>query len=532
MSQAFAVLWAQWRSVLGALPNRGVWAYLISALWYGGWIIASIVVGRIVGSPDEIGLIADAFNGALLLVVLYWQVVPILLSATGASLDLQKLKVYPIPMVQLFGIEVMLRTTAAIEMVLLLIGTGIGAMFNSKLPWASPLALVPFVIFNLFLAVGVRDLVNRALRHKRIREIAVLLFVCLAALPSYFAFRVQRSDSNSTFEFFKGSWAGWPWTATANLFLGHAAWISLAWMLIWCAAGAVFAAFQFRWTFLSDRVEAPAAGFRSSGRNSIIERFFRWPSLLFPDPLAALTEKEIRFLARSPRFRLVFLMGFSFGLVIWLPISMGRGAQANGFLNSNYLTVVSVYALLLLSEVCLWNSFGFDRSAAQMYFLAPISFSRVLIAKNVSASFFIAVEIAAITLVCSLAGLNVTLIRVVEAYSVTAIVSLFLLGAGNLLSIERARGVNPDTTFRSGAAGRIQAMLFAIYPFAFTPVLLAYGARYAFRSQIAFFAVLALDAAAGAIVYKLALDSAVSASERKRERMISALAEGDGPIAT
>jgi ABC-2 type transport system permease protein len=494
--------------------------------------MASIAVGKVVANPDEIGLVTAALSGSLLLVLLYWQVVPILLSATGASLDLQKLKVYPIPMRQLFGIEVMLRTTAAIEMVLLVIGTAIGAIFNRKLPWASPLALIPFVVFNLFLAVGLRDLVNRALRHKRIREFGVLLFVCLAALPSYLAFRAQNSKSESPFDFSKSSWAGWPWTATTNLFLGHSALVSFAWLFAWCALAAIFAAFQFRWTFLSDRVEAPASGFRSSGRDGILERFFRWPSAVFSDPLAALAEKEIRFLARSPRFRLVFLMGFSFGLVIWLPISMGRGSQANGFLSANYLTLVSLYALLLLSEVCLWNSFGFDRSAAQMYFLAPIPFSRVLIAKNISALFFIAVEISAITLICTLAGLNVTLMRVAEAYSVTAVVSLFLLGAGNLLSIEQARGVNPDAAFRSGAAGRIQAMLFVIYPIAFIPVLLAYGARYAFQSQLAFFGVLAFDAAAGAVVYKLALDSAVSASEQRRERMIAALAQGDGPIAT
>jgi len=34
--------------------------------------------------------------------------------------------------------------------------------------------------------------------------------------------------------------------------------------------------------------------------------------------------------------------------------------------SDNYLTFVSVYALLLLSDALFWNSFGFDRSAAQV----------------------------------------------------------------------------------------------------------------------------------------------------------------------
>jgi ABC-2 type transport system permease protein len=70
-----------------------------------------------------------------------------------------------------------------------------------------------------------------------------------------------------------------------------------------------------------------------------------------------------------------------------------------------------------------------------------------------------------------------------------------------------------------------------IYPLAFLPPALAYLARYAFDSQWAFFGVLAFDAAAGLIAYKIALDSAANAAERIRESMLEALARGDGPIA-
>ena len=71
-----------------------------------------------------------ALPGGLLVMFLYWQVVPVLMAATGASLELRKLKVYPIPVSQLFAIEVMLRVTAAIEMVLVLIGIAVGVALN------------------------------------------------------------------------------------------------------------------------------------------------------------------------------------------------------------------------------------------------------------------------------------------------------------------------------------------------------------------------------------------------------------------
>jgi ABC-2 type transport system permease protein len=531
MNQLGTIFWAQWRSMRAMLPRSGVWTFGISFLWYGVWLAAALLCARVVASPSELPLLHTTLPGALVLVVLYWQVVPILMSATGASLDLQKLKMYPIRTRNLFGIEVLLRATSAVEMLIILIAASIGSIFNPLLPVGAPVAIVPFIVFNLFLAVGVRDLLGRLLRHKRVRELGVLVLVTLGAIPSYLATRSASSSDRIPHLFTAMAWKGWPWSATANLIEGHEVPFSLVCLITWCLAAALFAALQFQWTFSSDREDAPAEGFRSSGRDSVIESFFRWPSMLFSDPLAALVEKEIRFLARSPRFRLVFLMGFTFGLVIWLPISLGQTAASRSFLGSNYLTVVSVYSLLLLSEVCFWNSFGFDRSAAQIYFVAPVPFWLVLAGKNVSALFFIAFEIAAITVVCALAGMPVTIARMAEAYSVAAIIALFLLGAGNLLSVQQARGVNPDTTFRSGAPGRIQAMLFVIYPVAFFPVSLAYLARYAFDSEFAFYGVLTIDAVLGAIVYKLALDSAVSASQRGRERMIAALSQGDGPIA-
>ena len=61
-------------------------------------------------------------------------------------------------------------------------------------------------------------------------------------------------------------------------------------------------------------------------------------------------------------------MGFSFGLLIWTPIAFGRLSTERSFMSDNYLTMVSIYALLLLSDALFWNCFGFDRSAAQDLF--------------------------------------------------------------------------------------------------------------------------------------------------------------------
>ncbi|MCP5117701.1 MAG: hypothetical protein GY953_43315, partial [bacterium] len=135
-------------------------------------------------------------------------------------------------------------------------------------------------------------------------------------------------------------------------------------LLAWTALAYALGRWQFERSLVFDRDEAGAAAGRRR-RASWMDGLFRWPSLFFSDPLAALVEKELRFLSRAPRFRLVFVMGFSFGLLVWLPIAFAGGRGGGSVFASNYLTFVSVYALLLLAEATFWNAFGFDRAAAQ-----------------------------------------------------------------------------------------------------------------------------------------------------------------------
>jgi len=527
MNQARAILWAQWRATRNFFPRRGIaWTAAVGFIWYGVWLIVSLSVMLVTSS----GIVTNTLGGILLVAFLYWQVVPVLMAASGASLDLRKLQAYPIPVSQLFGLEVLLRITAAIEVVLVLIGAGIGILRNPETPAWGALGLLPFIVFNLVLGVGSRDTIARILARRRVREAAFFLLILCAALPQLLLTRGRGFQGRFRAIMAKESSLGWPWNAAAHFMQGHDTLISLAILAAWLAAAGLFSYWQFRRTISFDAQAASARPSSGSNTSGLLERFFRLPSMLLGDPLGALIEKEVRFLSRSPRFRLVFLMGFTFGLLVWLPVALGRQGTSQSFLSSNYLTVVSVYSLLLLSEACFWNFFGFDRSAAQIYFLAPIPFARVMIGKNLSALFFIVLEISMIALVCGLLGMPLRPLTLAESFGVAAVLSIFLLAAGNQLSIRQPRAMNPASSFRSGASGRAQATLFMIWPIAFLPVGLAYLARYAFASEAAFFGVLALDAAIGAMVYKLSLDSAVAAAERLKEQMITTLSRGDGPI--
>jgi ABC-2 type transport system permease protein len=256
------------------------------------------------------------------------------------------------------------------------------------------------------------------------------------------------------------------------------------------------------------------------------------PSALLPDPVAAIVEKELRTLARTPRFRLVFIMGFTFGLVVWLPMIFGQRTDHFSAFSDNFLTMVCLYALALLGQVTYWNALGFDRSAAQAYFVWPVPFSRALVGKNLAAAIFVFLEMLAVTAACLLLKMQPSPHKLLEAFLVTPVVAVYLLAAGNLSSVHMPRALSPERAAQGGSAGRSQAFMLFVYPLALLPILLAYGARYAFDSEIAFYAMLAFAAALAALVYWLALESAVNAAERRREQIITELCRTEGPVAT
>jgi hypothetical protein len=116
--------------------------------------------------------------------------------------------------------------------------------------------------------------------------------------------------------------------------------------------------------------------------------------------------------------------------------------------------------------------------------------------------------------------------------AVIAVVTLYLVSAGNYMSISNARPTDPDSSMRSRSAGGLQVLMIFLYPVAFIPAALAYFARWAFDSNAAFFGVLAVMGALGAVIYYVALESTVEFAERRRETLVTVLSAGQGPIST
>ncbi|MCP5115497.1 MAG: hypothetical protein GY953_32120 [bacterium] len=533
LAHARAIGWAQIRTLRNFYPRgnvvRAVLTGAMSAVWYGGWVVGAVFVGLLLAGTEDRDRLMQLVPPGLAIAFLYWQVVPVLMASAGASLDLRRLLAYPIPVGQLFALEVLLRLSTGVEMLLVLCGAAAGLLANASVPVWAPVGLLGFALMNLFLSAGVKNLAARLLVRKYVKELAIIGLASTAALPQWLLWK----GSPGKFKELVSSGflhPALPFSAVSRIVVGDAA--ATNWLVLagWVTLAYCFGRWQFTRSLRFDRDEAGARKSRS-GKVSWGDWVYQWPSLLFRDPLAALVEKELRFLSRAPRFRLVFVMGFSFGLVMLLPVSLGFGAGESP-LAANYLTLVSAYALALLAEATFWNSFGFDRAAAQLYFLVPADPAVVLRAKNIAAAVLVALEVTLVALACFLLRMPLTAEKVAEAYAVACVLTVLMLSAGNLASAHFPRPVDPKQSWRNASAGRFQAMLLLLYPVILFPVALAFLARYAFETNLAFYGVLLFDLALGGLFYWVAMGSAVETIRSKQESMLAALAERPGPVAT
>ncbi len=527
-----AIVWAQWRAgrnrLLRGSPGRRLTALALFLLWYASWAAVTVWAARTAATTADPAGLHRLLERGLLVVFLYWQLIRVIALAAGAGLEWKRLLIYPVRANRLFLVELGVRLLGGFELVLVLAGAAAGLLRNPALP-AKPVApLAVFAVINLFLAVGLCRLFERLLARRFLREAAFLGLVLAAALPQVALARA----SPETLERWLGAAtrAWWPWTAAADAALGSA-WPAWGVLALWTLGACLFARLQFRRALRFDAAESLARHTRQ-GRveESSARRLLGRLSSPLRDPVAALLEKELLVLGRSPRFRLVFIMGFTFGLLVWLPLVAGGGAERRPQVASEYLALVSAYALLLLGESTFWNAFAFDRAAAQLYFLSPAAPARVILSKNLASAAAVLAEVTLVAIACALLGMSVSVEKVGEAYAVTLVLALYLVAAGNLASVYYPRPADPRAPWRSAGRSRFQALLLVVFPVLASPVAAAYLLRWAFAREVAFWFGLAAAAALGAALYRHSVRITASALLERRERFLEELRGASEPV--
>jgi len=221
-SRVRAILGAQWRCMwhLVARPAGGrILAGILWLFWYGLWAFLGVAAGIYAALASRANL-ESGLPAILMGTCLFWQLAPILTTDAGASLNVRKILLYPISDGELFVVELLLRLTTALEVLLVLAGTGIGLAANPAVPrWLPAPALLIFVTFNLFLSAGLRSLLERLLAIRRVRELVVLLMVSCAALPQLLGNGGRGRELRRLFSVRQSVLL--PWAAAAHLALGN-----------------------------------------------------------------------------------------------------------------------------------------------------------------------------------------------------------------------------------------------------------------------------------------------------------------------
>lgn len=529
-SQIAAIAWAQLRTTRNHLPRTSVGSFLlgfIGLLWYGSFAGFAVSLAFLLpGVPLD--QLARWLPVGLLGVFAFWQIVPLFTLTGGWSLQLKKLLPYPVRKETLFGLEVFLRVTTAPEMLIILTGGTVGLLRNPKIG-LNALALLLFIPLNLFLSLAVREWVLHGFARNRFREIFTILIVSVGILPQLLT-RTPMGHRIYPYLLRAAASTGTPWREAAVLALGTSRWyLDLLFLAGWTYVCYFLARRQFERTLTVDQpfriIAADELSARRTPKRSIFTELADIPSRLFRDPLGALLQKEYRTLMRMPRFRVMFGMACVFSVLVFIPMALNSRGK-NSFMSNNFLVVTTLYGLLILSDSLLLNCFGFDRAAAQIYFVSPIPFRTVLLAKNLTAITFVAFQSVGVVVVALLLRVATGPLNVLNAVAAAAVVGTFFLAAGNLTSITMARPVDPAETFRKQAGGKMQ-LWFLLCAFAmFLLIGLAFLAGWALDTNWAMLAVLGIELLVGYIAYRVAMQSALERADTGRERLIDSLSKG------
>jgi ABC-2 type transport system permease protein len=506
-------------------------------------VIGVIITGGGVGGAVLLGVGAwylvshGKADGLLLLlwpVFMFWQFFPVMATALTETMDSSELLRFPLN----YRAYVLVRLVygaldpATVLGSLWLIGItmGIGWARPTLLAWAA-LVLGVFGVVNMLLTQMVFAWIERWLAQRRTREIFAVLFFLLIISFQLIGPLLSRYGDQSNATFHQAGRVAGPVQAVLPPGIAASAIASAvngrhtAALLLLLGLSLYGVGFL---RVLSVRLHAQYRGENLSevDRSERLARAERvragWELLGLPGPVAAVVEKEFRYLSRSGPVLLTFVtpivMLFVFGLG-------GRSGPGSGFLQhwpELALPVGAGYALLLLTNL-IYNNFGPDGGGIQFYLTSPASFRSVMLGKNIAHLGVLAAEVVVLWLGASL------LYRIPSAGAVLLTLAGLLfaapmnLAAGNLLSLYSPKKTEFGTFGRQRASQVTVLASFVIQGVVFGIAGLAIFAARSYGSLLMAVAMFVGLGAVATAVYFFVLGQVDRLALRRREVLTTEL---------
>jgi ABC-2 type transport system permease protein len=413
-AQLAAVAGVRWRMFVNSLRSTRGQLELISRIMVG----FAFAVGGVGGA---FGMAVGAYffltQGkpemlALLLwpVFIFWQVFPVMATAFTDNPDSSDLLRFPLSYRSYFLVRLGYGTfdpaTALGGLWSLGILLGVGFAKPALLPWTL-LVLLAFAAFNLVFLQMIFAWVDRWLAQRRTRELMGVLFVLLmlsfqliGPLTRYFAKQARPGMQQDVHRYVEilapvqgilppGLAADAIAQAVFSRFMtGFSSFALLcAFVLVtgYCLHARLLA--QYRGENLSE-----VAAASSSPKDRSLRLGWDLPG--FATPVAAVFEKEIRYLLRSGPMLLTLIMPI-FVLVVFRFGAMNPARHSGAFLArapDMAFPAAAAYTLLMLTNLA-YNNFGGDAGGIQFFYASPVSFREIVLAKNLTHASILAIEV-------------------------------------------------------------------------------------------------------------------------------------------
>lgn len=539
-NQLSAIAGLRWRMFVNSLRTPREQMELLSrmllglALTIGGF-------GGAVGLGAAASLMISAgrpeFLAALFwFVFIFWQAFPILATAFGTGPDSSDLLRFPLSYRAYFLVRIGYGAfdPATALGALWSFGILLGIVYAklALLPWALLVILV-FCAFNILFMQMLFSWIERWLAQRLTREIMGVLFLLVMLSMQLIGPIMQRfgkrtrPEMSGLFGVVVGVQAVLPAGLAADAiaqFMYPRVGAALSSLALLCAF--VLAVGYF----LHVRLKAQYRGenLSEAGAASVLPRDHSlrlgWDLPGLASPLAAVFEKEVRYILRSGPMLLNLIMPI-FVLLVFRFGAANPNQRGGAFLSRTpdlAFPAMAAYTLLMLTNlVC--NSFGGDGAGVQFYFASPANFRQIVLAKNLTHLSILGLEVllawTAVSYFYGPPGFEIVLATMAGLLFAAPV----NLAAGNLLSIYWPKRMD-FSSFRGQRPAQTSALIIILIQLfvvgiAASAFLLArrYGSLW-----IATLVLLAL-AAFSISLYKLILDRMDRLVQRQQEALLAEL---------
>lgn len=559
MSQLRTLIWLKWKlfrnslrsskavvnriaSVLGMLValvfalvialGLGAAAYVLSS----PEIMTQITRREARGGAGSIPSAQFIFFSILTFFYLLWATLPLSVG-TGRQFEPGRLLMYPISLRKLFALDfisetVNLQSIFAIPAILSLgIGAGLG---KGQIAWALPATLLA-ALFGLALAKWLSISVGSMMRRQRARAESLL---ALLGIVIGLGGAVLGQIAPALFKYAE-SFRGLRWTPPGAVALaltdGLAEGGGVDYFLALVTLTAYSALLIVASYWVAQRAALGKGGARRDAKPKIRaanETYTGWQIPGLSGELAAIVEKELRYVFRNAQARLMVLMPLI--LIVLRVVNTNRLSSemspAPGSFGSEILTYAEgmiatagvLYVFLILTGISC-NLFAFEESGMRTLILSPVARAKILLGKNIAVTVMAVIFSSALLLLNEIIFGDLTLRALLFAALSFVVFAALVSIIGNTLSVRFPKRMKFGK--RMNVSGATGLLLIPIIILLALPPLAAAAAGFIAQSWLVEYATLALFAMLAVGAYLLLISSQGEALQRREVEILEAIRE-------